>query len=447
MTALERMASVLPLPYASDPGALVTRVLDVCASEVEAAGEDIERMRRSHWIERAYRGVDSDKLAALVDVRRFQGEPTPIFLQRLAVFITARLQGAVGPRQIRQFVYDYLAAMERLLECTLVPGLRELPPEQAWQPVASRPAFRPLALVENPPRVRRSRTLSDRGGRVTHLCRWTESNRGLDEAPVVFRITGIGDGVTAMPSILNLATRTLIGFRGAIRPGRTLTIGAKNVADDGQPPLWQAHATMEGRDMSAHLYAIRPFIFGGPYPIDTLTPAGPILQRGPNELMYLAPAMLDQPALDHVSLMVEDPQLREAVLDQSTFDHALFPTAVAAHVEMSWTESEPASFEVRIPRGVVVESKAMNAELHAAGMRPPREEVADDLHDMLPQLRAAGVRAELRLVAFSETQPQFDRFTEPGRVYLDPERAPTGQDRLGIGARFDETPLNMARLN
>lgn len=447
MTALERMTSVLPLPYASDPNALVTRILDVCATEIEIAGEDIERMRRSHWIERVYRGVDADKLAALVDVRRFTGEPTPIFLRRLAVLVAARLNGAVGPRQLRRFVYDYLVAMERLLECTLVPGLREIPNEKAWRAFATRPLFRPLQFVENPTRIRRSRTLADRGGRVTHLCRWTEVNRGLDDAPVVFRITGIGEGVTAMPSILNLTTKELLGYRGAIRPGRTLTIRAINVGDEDEP-VWRARATMEGRDVSARLYAIQPFGFAPPFSIETLAPAGPRLQRGKNDLMYLAPAMLDQPALDHVSLMVEDPDLREAVLDASTFDHALLSTAVAAHVEMSWNEREPASFEIRIPRRVVLESTAMNRELHAAGMtRPPHEEVADDLCDMLPHLRAAGVRAEVRFEPFRETQMQFDRFTEPGRVLLDPETAPTGRDRFGIGALFDETPLQVARLN
>lgn len=447
MTALERMTSVLPMPYSSDRDALVTRVLDVCAVEVEAAAEDIERMRRSHWIERTYRGVDVDKLAALVDVNRFAGEPTPIFLQRLAILVAARLHGAVGPRQLRKFVYDYVVAMERLLECTLVPGVRELPNEKAWNAIATRPLFRPLQFVENPIRVRRSRTLADRGGRVTHLCRWTETNHGLDDAPVVYRITGIGRGVTAMPSILNLTTRELIGYRGAIRPGRTLVIRAVNTGTD-EKPVWGARATMEGRDVSARLYSIQPFTFSEPYTIETLAPVGPRLQRGANELTYLAPAMLDQPALDHVSLMVDDSRLREAVLDQSTFDHALLPTDVAAHVEMSWSETEPAAFEVRIPRGVVLESALMNRELRVAGMsRTPREEVADDLRDMLPQLRAAGVRAAVLFDPFRDTQPQFDRFTEPGRVYLDSETAPTGRDRFGMGARFDQTPLQLARLN
>jgi hypothetical protein len=439
MTALERMTSVLPLPYASDPRALVTRILDVCATEIEAAAEDIERMRRSHWIDRLYRGVDADKLAALVDVKRFHGEPTAIFLRRISVLVAARLQGAVGPRQLRQFVYDYIVAMERLLECTLVLGMRATPNEDAWSSIAGRPLYRPLQFVENPERVRRSRTLADRGGHVTHLCRWTETNRGLDDAPVTYRITGIGNGTTAMPSILNVTTRELIGYRGVIRPGRTLII--HSIAG-------QARATMEGRDVSARLYAIQPFGFAQPFVIETLAPNGPRLQRGRNELMYLAPAMLDQPAFDAVSLLVEDSELREAVLDASTFDHSLLPTAVAAHVEMRWSEHEPASFEIRIPRGVVTESTAMNRELRFAGMtRPPREEVADDLRDMLPQLRAAGVRAQVIFEPFRETQSQFDRFTEPGRVLLDPERAPTGRDRFGMGAIFDETPLALARLN
>jgi hypothetical protein len=447
MTALENLVSVLPMPYTTDPGALVTRLLGVCAAALEAAEEDVERMRRSHWIERAYRGVDVDKLAALVGIERFQGEPTPIFRQRLAVLVAARRNGAVGPRQIRQFVYDYLAAMERLLECTLVPGLRSVPNEKAWSAIAERPLFRHLALVENPPRIRRSTALQDTAGRVTHLHRWTETNRGLDEARATFRITGIGDGVTAMPSILNVTTGQLIGYRGALRPGRTLTIDTVNVAAEGATPQWRVRGRMAGRDVSGRLHSIDPFVFGADHVIETASPAGLTLLRGPNEFMYFAPAMLNLPALDYVSFMVGDPDLREAVFDQTRLDHSLFPTDTAALLEMSWTESEAASFEVHIPRTVVVESRALNRRLRAAGMRPPHEEVADDIEDMLPGLRAAGVRAELRFDAFRERQEQFDRVIEPGRMEFDPERASAGRDRFGISALFDTTPLRVARLS
>jgi len=449
MSALQNMLALLPMPYVNDDVALVTRVLAVCAAEVEAAGEDVERMRASHWIERAYRGADVDKLAALAGARRFEHEPTAIFRTRATILAAARLRGAVTPRQIRRFVYDYLVAMERLLDCTLVPGLRGIDDDDAWTTIADRPQFRPLAFIENPRRFRRSLSLRDTGARVTHFRRWIETNRGLDEAPVAFHITGIADGVTAMPSILIRpldATGTppmLIGYRGVVRPGRTLTIEAIGKTAQG----WRARATMEGRDVSAHLYSIAPFVFGGEHLIETDAPAAPLLERGRNELTYLAPAFLDRPALDYVSFMADDPLLREAVLEQSTFDHALFPTGTAAYLEMSWSEAEAAAFEVRIPRGMVIESKTIKGELALAGMdRTPYEEIAAELEEMLPMLRAAGVRAALRFEPYSDRQEQFDRFVEPGRVELDAERAPTGIDSFGTSGRFDSTPFRLMRL-
>jgi hypothetical protein len=199
--------------------------------------------------------------------------------------------------------------------------------------------------------------------------------------------------------------------------------------------------------VSARLYSIDPFVFGADPVIAAASAAGLVLQRGGNEFMYFAPATLNLPALDYVSFMVGDPDLREAVLDQTRLDHSLFPTGTAALVEMSWTEAEGASFEVHIPRAVVVESTAMNRKLKACGMRPPHEEVADDIEDMLPSLRAAGVRAELRFDVFRERQEQFDRVVEPGRMEFDPERGSAGRDRFGISALFDVTPLRLARLN
>lgn len=438
MTTLARMLEVLPQPYAVEGNALVNRLVNVCASEVDAFAEDVDRLRRSHWIERAFRGEDVDKLAALAGIRRFEGEPTPIFRERLRLLVTARLRGAVTPREIRNFVEGYLRAIERLLDCTLVPGLRKVPEGKAWGPVAKHPLFQPLAFVENPPRVRRSQTLRDRGGRVGHFFRWRETNRGVEAAPAEFRITG----PAAMPTILNLTTRELLGFRGAIRPGRTLVLSSG--------AGMQATARMEGRDVTDRLYAIQPFVIGAPqHTILSSQVKGPWMARGSNELMFLAPAMYDQPALDRVSFLVEDPRLREAAYGSETaYDYAIFPTDTAAWLEMSWTELEPASFEIRIPRGVVVESQAMNGELRRGGMTGrPHDEIAADLRDTLPLLRAAGIRAELVLEPFSEIQEQFDRFTEPGRIVIDPELGPSGRDSLGFGALFDETPLNVAVLN
>ncbi|HKO57300.1 MAG TPA: hypothetical protein VJ276_15600, partial [Thermoanaerobaculia bacterium] len=195
----------------------------------------------------------------------------------------------------------------------------------------------------------------------------------------------------------------------------------------------------------------KPFVLGVPasdQPVDGQHPAVPSMARGDNDLLFAAIGMWDERSLDRVFFYPDDPLLREGVFGETKFDHALFPSETLAHLDLAWIEEEPASFEVRVPLTIVMEPRALADEFRRASLtRPPWAEVADDLAETLPQLRAAGVRAALHFDSFHDTQEQIVSGS-PSWIALDPETATAGQDdRVAIGARFDETVLERSRFN
>lgn len=420
MTSLDRIQELLPLPYSVAGDALLTAVLNSCALQVEALEEDVDRMRRSHWIEQAWRDSDLDRLAALAGIRRFPSEPPPLFRRRVVALVRARLRGAVGPLDVRQFVFEYLDSLEKELECTLVHrGV----------------TFEKVRLVENPERVRRSKQLRDRGGRVSQLFRWREHNGGLDPARMILRISGVAGG-TANPVVANLTTRELIGYRGHLRRGETVRI------ENGT-------ASLDGRDVGDRLFSIPGFTLGAAnQTLDFANHPTPSMARGDNDLFFATLGIWNERAFDRVAFHPDDPEMREAAFDQTLFDHAIYPEGPMAQLELQWIEREPASFEVRLPRTIVIEPLSLRREFRAAKLAgSPFDEIANDLADTLPQLRAAGVLAALQLDGFSETQSTFDRF-RPGWVVIEPESGPAGaNDRVGTGARFDDTAVGFSNFN
>jgi len=108
---------------------------------------------------------------------------------------------------------------------------------------------------------------------------------------------------------------------------------------------------------------------------------------------------------------------------------------------MSWMETEPACFELHVPRYIVIEP----ADFGAAAERP-FQEVGDGLVSSVAELRAAGVAAKVVFAPFAESQRQ----TVIGRVpwkTLDPETGPSGDTRsVDLGGRFGESPLDQARF-
>jgi hypothetical protein len=446
MNHLARIQEHLPGPYTLAADAVLTQALDVMALELEGFDEDIDRMRQSHWIQFVYRLADAEKLAALVGVKRLPWENLKTFRTRLLPLVKARLAGALGPEAIKAFFYEYIKRTEEALTDTesnldykLVPGLRTVNLKDSFSSISARPLFRPLQLEENPARLKLSKVLAAGSGRLPYLYRWEESNNGLDETLARFRITGSFGGRTTVPVLVNETTGDLLGFAGPIPFGQTLVIRRKEGANG------LAQATLKEVDVSDRLFSMQGFALGVPFTQDDLDPAPrlPRMARGKNRWIYLAVGLYDVKGLNHFFFSIAGKELGEGVFDDTFFDRALFPSGNVVRLDMDWIETEPASFEVHVPRFLVVEPSLIPSGQDG---RRTWEHIAEGLEDAIRQLHAAGVKAEVRFVPSVETQRQRVRVRLPW-IVTEPERASAGTgDTVSIGGRFGESSLGRSRF-
>lgn len=434
MNHLERLVDLLPPPYAVAGDSLISHLLAQVAAEMEAYQEDLDRMRQTHWIRFCFRLEDAEKLGALVGVRRFEWETLVLYRARLVPTVVARLRGALGPNEVRNFCYDYLISAENATGISLVPGLQTVTAEQAFRGVAERPLFRHLELVENPPASRQSVVLAARGGNVPYLFRWKDVNKGTRESiPTIFVSGAIGRR-SVCPVLVNLTTGELIGYRGRVPFGRTLIIAPAN--DGNEPRL--ATATLNGEDVTAQVYSMTGFHMGVPFSLTDLAPKPllPRLARGANEWVFLSVALYDSQGLDHFFSAIAADALREGVFNQTSFNQSLFPSGTMANLALEWTEAQPASFEVRVPRYVVREPA--DTEMHAL--------MSEALAESVGELRAAGVRNAVRFIPFAEKQTQRVKVTLPW-IVAGPQKGSAGENvELSLGAQFGESPLGSTRF-
>jgi hypothetical protein len=212
---------------------------------------------------------------------------------------------------------------------------------------------------------------------------------------------------------------------------------------DGEDPR-AAVGLLDGRDVSERLFSVGGFTLGVPFapPDMDEQPRLPRLARGLNRWIYLALGLFDVRGLDHVFFAVADAVLREGAFDETSFDHALFPSGPLTKLEMEWEEHEPAAFEVHVPSGVVVEAP----ELAQAAGRAAHEHLFEGLRTAIERIHAAGVRAVVRQEPFIERQEQRVRAVVPWLV-VDPETGPVGEgESLVLGARFGESGLDRSRF-
>jgi hypothetical protein len=451
MATRDRILEAFPPIYAIDEGSVLRDFVDAIALELDAYAEDLDRLRRTHWFELAYRLVDLEQLAALVGVTRRSWEPLDEFRQRVRALVDARLAGAVGPRAVRGYVYQAIRGAEVGLDGTLVPGLRARAQAGPGDPLGVRgtpaalraafaedpgTAYRPLELVENPARTARSGPLSARAGLTPYLYRWEDVNHGLRAAPVTVTVTGRSGGRTATPLIANLSTGQAIGYSGVLKTGQRLELAPA----PGETRL--ARATLDDvTDVTDRVFSLSGFALGTPFALADADDPGPLLplqERGGNDWIYLSAGLFDARGLDATYFQLADDSLREGAFDGTRFDEALFASPIAAHLELRWTEHEPAAFTVVVPHGLVV--------LPAAGSTDVMGELVQSLDDDLAQLRAVGVHSRLELRPFTETQPQRSRVSLPW-VLVPAETGPAGQAaRLGVGGRFSDSTFGGSRF-
>ncbi|MES2443252.1 MAG: hypothetical protein V4574_10515 [Pseudomonadota bacterium] len=436
MTTQERILDLLPPIYTAAPDGIVAALIGEFALEFDVIQEDLDRLRRTHWINHAYRFEDARKIGALCGVAPLPHETLESFRARLLPLIKAQLAGALGPAEIRRFVDSYLREAEQAYEAVFVPGLARSAVDR-FEKAPDQPFYRPPTLREFPPRNRRSAALSARGGLVPVLFRWTETNAGLEHAVPSFRITGLGGRKTAVPLIANLTTGEMIFY-----PDRLLAGAELEIVPDEKGDGRAARATLDGADVTAKLKSLSGFKLGTPFSAAQYdaAPRLPRLPRGPSEWVYLSVGLFDVRALDHMFFALADAELREGRFDETRFDHALFPSGPLARVEMGWTELEGASFEVDIPRTIVVEPGG------APAGEAPHLLVAEAIERSIAMLHAAGVRATVRFTPFVERQEQRIRHSVSWFV-VDSERGSAGtNDSFEFGFHFEETGLGRARF-
>jgi len=436
MNTLERILELLPPPYSNAKGSVIAELVAAFALEYDAIQEDIERLRRTHWVNQAYSFADLKKIAALCGVEPLPYETLETLRARLLPTVEAMLSGALAPADIRLFVETYLRNAEAAYASVFLHGLVENRVEDPWTAPENRPRFRPLELEEFPERLCSSPTLRARGGLVPALFRWTETNTGLDHATPTLRIVGLGGRRTTVPLIANLTTGDMLLFPDRLAAGSELIIAPRGTTDR------TLTATLNGEDVSERLKSMSGFGLGTSFSVEQFDEAAqvPPLPRGRSEWIYLSLGLYDVRGLDHFSFALADDLLREGAFDETSFDHALFPTGPGAQLEMSWREREAASFEVVVPRTMVSEPAGADLPMR------PHQLVADALERSIGVLHAAGVRAVVRFVPFEEVQRQQVRHWRPW-VLLDPEEGPAGRnDKFDLGFRLGEGGLGTARF-
>jgi hypothetical protein len=218
-----------------------------------------------------------------------------------------------------------------------------LPPLDRWEdaPSTSRPAF-----VENPPRWREARESADGG--LEPLSQFSIVQRGLDETHVGFLLVGLPSAPESAPLVANLTTGEALVLLGTIGPGERLWL--RPTAAGG------VEAQLEGRDVSAQLRSIENLQPGTPWEdAQVHSPARAItLRRGRNDFWFLPVAHYDVLGLDRFLLALASLDLREARYDRTPFDSSIFYLDPAISLRAAWVETEPASFEVDLPAGLLL---------------------------------------------------------------------------------------------
>ena len=433
MNRLARMLDLLPPPYSVAANSLISRLLETIAAEMEALDEDIDRMRQAHWISFCWRLADAEKLGALMGIGRLPWESLSLYRSRLIATVKARLAGALGPNEIRKFVYEYLLGVEAATGATLIHGLASRKDaDDTFKFDAERPLFIPLTLLENPEVRRESATLRQRNGNVPYLLRWWESNGGLADTSVRIHITGAFGRRTAVPVLLNITTGEMIGYRGRLDFGQELLIEAAGGSDN---PL-AAKATIAGADVTKSLFGVTGFRLGETLTRDRVleNPNVPRLRRGMNEWLFLCIGHFDIKGLDSYFFAIAGEDFREGVFDETRFDRAVFPSGTMASLAMDWMETEPAVFEIHVPRSHVREPRESGLyHLAQAG-----------LDASIAELRAAGVESRTRYLPFTETQRQRIKATLPW-IVLAPEQGSAGERAsVALGGQFGESALGGA---
>jgi hypothetical protein len=405
MRRAEEMAARLPPLYRE--GELVAALLAQPALQVEIVEECLLEIQRAHFFDAALERGEAAGLAALLDFTPEPWQNLSSFRAWVHAQRDAVLQGgAVTAQAIRGFVTRYSDAYEAATAVRFHQG--------------------GPALRENPPRRRTLRPEVE--GAVTPLTQFTVEDKGLDESPASFLLTGLPAGPESVPLIANLTTGEGLLFMGNVGPGQRLWLRAR--------PDGSVEGQLEHQDVTDRLRTVTGLTPGEPWgAAQVQAPARALrLVRGANRLWFLPVAHHDQFGLDRFLLALADLALAQGKWDEARLDHAVFFADAAVKLLVTWVETEPASIEVALPTESVRRSPLASGTAEQA-----RVDLAAAIGLGVDRLRAAGVRSDVRALAFSELQGQSDAITAVLPLRLR-EAGSTGADRIPeSGGLFDVT--------
>lgn len=436
MTRLAPMLDRLPPPLRADAAGLIARLLAVVDAELSSFDEDMERVRRTHFVETALDLEDLAGLGALFGLAPEPWEPAEMFRARLRTTIAARLAGAVTRSPLDDVLAGLLDGAQTALGSRYAPLARGAGGRVFRDPAAVTRTGQPR-FDEFPPRRARSPTLAAHGGRMRALDRIVLENRGVHAAPLEGVVRGVIGRRAAVPLLANLTTGRVVAFRGVLSAGAELRL----VARDGR-----LEARLDGREASARLITAEGFRLGAALPLPAeQTPRPILLAPGSNEIFFLPLAIYGERILDRGALAMPDERVRHGVFGDSTtrgtsFDDSLFEQQPSAALDLFWTEAAPATFRFVVPAGVV------RHEPSGADRLAERAALDALMDSTVRLLRAAGVDGQVTFAPLRETQRQSDlgRAINPR---LPPDTQPPAQVRLaGVTALFDETAREGGRL-
>lgn len=437
----DAMASRLPPVWSAERGTLLDALLSLVANEQTAFDEDLDRVKRAHWVDTAWDIADLARIGALFGIVPAGWEGVSLFRERLKAIIAARLRGAVTPDAIEHVVLRILKGVEQELKDIYLPLPAQIRfGDQLFGRGEAAPASKGR-ILEFPRRRQRAPTLAGSGALRQPLAKLDADNMGLEPTPLLGTLTGVAGGRTAIPVLVNLTTGHILLWAGRLACGQRLQLslgaGGSLVARVGDRDVTHEIWTGEGFVPGARFAPVRP----DPEPRPLM------LARGVNRLWYWPLGLYDAPGLDSAVFASPAADIEQGrwapgpASEGSRFDKALFEQPAAVSLDLWWEERQAAAFRVEIPAGVVTRCR------HAPGRdtETERAQLVQLLNDVVTELRAAGVDGRVVALPLAEEQRLESRAT-----LLSPIATQETQDLQsalsGISALFDTTAVDGARL-
>ena len=455
MSHLQNMLALLPHLYRD--GELVHGLMGVPAVEHEFLDEDARAVQRAHFFNALLNLDEAVNLAAVLDIPLEDWQTLQTYRAWVHALRNAMLRfGTVTVHAMTHFVGEYARGFQAAEALDLTPDTPTSPtgwlviPEVDGDPALQEPLQSPESpyawessyrydrpvLIENPPKRETQRVVNATG--IEPLHQFSIDQRGLNDSLAGLLYVGVPGPQEFVPTLVNVTTGQALVYLGQVPVGKRLWIRPR--------PDGQIEALLESDDVSDRVYSVSNVEPGTAWQVDDAeNPTQALrLNRGVNDLWFLPIAHYDAPGLDRVLLALADLDMRQGRFDQTSFDKSLFYQDPGVALFISWLETEPAAFEVRLP------AHAMRRRVAAGENTPQRRNDALEQRDLLVsalnqgvhKMQGAGIKGSVSFQELAERQQQLDRLTMilPIKVR---EAGVTGSDQLvNAGGAFGVTDFN-----